>query len=115
MKPNSIDYIEFKANDLNTIKSFYSKAFGWKFTDYGPTYTSFSIEEAGINGGFEQADNPISNGVLIVLYHDNLSHTQKKVVEAGGTITKEIFEFPGGKRFHFIDPSGNELAIWSEK
>src|SRR5690606_22226794 len=112
MIPNFIDYIEFKAGNLGAIKDFYSKVFGWKFTDYGPAYTAFS--ESGLSGGFEQSDEKISNGALVVLYHDQLESTLSKVQEAGGTITKEIFEFPGGRRFHFIDPAGNELAVWSE-
>lgn len=108
-----IDYIEFKSTDLEKTKDFYSNTFGWDFTDYGPAYTSFS--EIGVAGGFELTSEPIVNGVLIVLHHNNLIEIREKVIAAGGIITKEIFEFPGGRRFHFTDPSGNELAIWSEK
>nr|WP_297786627.1 VOC family protein [uncultured Allomuricauda sp.] len=107
-----IDYIEFKATDLEKTKRFYGQTFGWTFTDYGPTYTSFA--ESGVAGGFELTHDPITNGALIVLYFKNLIEIRDKVIAAGGSITKEIFEFPGGKRFHFTDPSGNELAIWSE-
>nr|WP_321413911.1 VOC family protein [uncultured Allomuricauda sp.] len=113
MKITPIDYIEFKSTDIERTKIFYSSTFGWTFTDYGPNYTAFS--ESGVTGGFELTTKPIVNGVLIVLYHDNLEEILGKVIGAGGTITKEIFEFPGGKRFHFTDSSGNELAIWSEK
>ena len=112
MKAAPIDYIEFKSTDLKKTKAFYNELFGWTFTDYGPTYTSFS--ESGVTGGFELTNRPIVNGVLIVLYYENLVEIRENVKSAGGTITKEIFEFPGGKRFHFTDPSGNELAIWSE-
>ncbi len=113
MKAAPIDYIEFKSTDLEKTKVFYNEAFGWTFTDYGPTYASFS--ESGVAGGFELTQAPIVNGTLIVLYYENLVEIREKVKSAGGTITKEIFEFPGGKRFHFTDPSGNELAVWSEK
>lgn len=113
MKKNHIDYIEFKAHDLEITKSFYTKLFGWKFTDYGPTYTSFS--ESGIAGGFETTKNAIANGALVVLYHEDLDSLKSEIEKTGGEITKDIFSFPGGKRFHFMDPSGNELAVWSDK
>jgi predicted enzyme related to lactoylglutathione lyase len=112
MPNNHINYIEFKAKDLEKIKSFYSNVFNWKFTDYGPTYISF--EDSGIAGGFEKTDQTIINGALVVLYHSNLKQVKAKVTEAGGTITMDIFSFPGGQRFQFKDPSGNELAVWSE-
>ena len=108
---NHINYIEFKAKDLGDIQKFYSSVFGLKFTDYVETYVSF--EERGITGGFEYSDQPIVNGALVVLFHDELEEIQQKVETAGGTINIPIFSFPGGKRFHFIDPSGNELAIWT--
>ncbi len=107
-----INYIEFQANDLGKIKQFYSAAFGWNFTDYRPTYVAFS--DSGLEGGFAQTEQEIVNGVLIVLYHKNLEEIKEKVVQLGGVLTKDIFSFPGGRRFHFKDPSGNELAIWSE-
>ncbi|NNK29986.1 MAG: VOC family protein [Flavobacteriaceae bacterium] len=113
MTNNHIDYIEFKAHDLEKTKTFYSQVFGWTFTDYGPTYTSFT--ESGIYGGFETTEEPIINGALIVLYHSHLKSVQGAVEKAGGEITKAIFSFPGGSRFHFKDPSGNELAVWSDK
>ena len=108
---NHINYIEFKGKDLAAIKQFYSAVFDWKFTDYGPSYVSF--EDTGIAGGFEYSDEPIMNGALIVIYHDDLMDVQQKVEDAGGKIKIPIFSFPGGKRFHFIDPSGNELAVWA--
>lgn len=112
MNNNHITYIEFKANDLVAIKKFYSQAFAWTFVDYGPTYIAFS--ESGLLGGFELSDAPHVNGALVVLYHNDLNTIKAKVIESGGSISKDVFEFPGGKRFHFIDPCGNELAIWSE-
>lgn len=113
MTDNHINYIEFKARDLEITKTFYSQAFGWVFTDYGPTYIAF--EESGMAGGFEKWDDPIQNGALIVLYHKDLDSIKAKILNAGGSLTKDIFAFPGGHRFHFQDPSGNEMAIWSDK
>ncbi|WP_299118523.1 VOC family protein [uncultured Tenacibaculum sp.] len=113
MNNNHINYIEFKAKNIEKIKQFYSKAFDWTFTDYGPTYTAFS--SSGLEGGFEKTDEEINNGALVVLYNENLEEIKKHIIELNGTISKEIFSFPGGKRFHFKDPSGNELAIWSDK
>lgn len=108
-----INYIEFRAKDLEKIKEFYSTAFGWSFTDYGPTYTSFS--ESGLAGGFETAEGEIGQGALIVLYHKNLNLIRDKIIATGGVIKRDIFSFPGGRRFHFLDPSGNELAVWSDR
>ncbi|SHI60224.1 VOC family protein [Aquimarina spongiae] len=110
---NHINYIEFKAKDLEAVKAFYIKAFGWKFTDYGPGYTAFA--DSGLEGGFEKSDDPIVNGVLVVLYHANLEEIQETVLQSGGKLAQEIFSFPGGRRFHFLDPAGNELAIWSDQ
>ncbi len=113
MKNNHINYVEFKADDLEKIKKFYHQSFGWNFTDYGPTYVAFS--ESGLDGGFEKSDENIVNGALIVLYHQDLEGIKGRIIEAGGKISKAIFSFPGGHRFHFIDPAGNELAVWSDK
>ena len=112
MTNNHINYVEFYAHDLEKIKAFYSQVFGWKFTDYGDGYTAFA--ESGLDGGFELTDKPIVNGALVVLYHEDLSVCLENVKKADGTIAVEIFSFPGGRRFHFIDPSGNELAVWSD-
>lgn len=112
MKDNHIDYVEFKAKDLEAIKTFYVQSFNWSFTDYGPTYTAFS--DSGLQGGFEKSDAEIVNGALVVLFHKNLEVIKNKIVEAGGEISKDIFSFPGGHRFHFKDPAGNELAVWSD-
>jgi len=108
-----IDYIEFPATDIAKTKAFYEQAFGWKFTDYGPDYTSF--EEGRLSGGFTKEGNVVRGGPLVVIYASDLGATEKKVREAGGTIVKDAFSFPGGRRFHFADPSGNVLAVWSEK
>lgn len=108
-----IDYIEFPATDIARTKAFYSAAFGWKFTDYGPDYSSF--EDGRIAGGFTKENKPVQGGPLVVIYAADLEGMEAKVRGAGGTIVKEIFPFPGGRRFHFADPNGNELAVWSEK
>lgn len=113
MKNNHINYVEFRAGDLESIKQFYHRSFGWSFTDYGPTYTAFS--ESGLEGGFEQTNDAIVNGALIVLYHEALEDIKNKIMENGGKISKAVFSFPGGRRFHFMDPAGNELAVWSDK
>ena len=113
MQNNHIDYIEFKARNLERIKAFYTEVFNWKFTDYGPTYCSF--DGSGVAGGFELFEKPVVNGALIVLYHENLKAVTDKIEAAGGSITRNIFSFPGGKRFHFQDPGGNELAVWSDQ
>lgn len=112
-KNNFISYVEFKATDLEKIKTFYHKSFGWNFTDFGPTYVAFN--ESGLDGGFEKTEDAIVNGALIVLYHQDLVAIKDTIVKAGGNITKDIFSFPGGRRFHFTDPAGNELAVWSDK
>lgn len=113
MKDSHINYIEFKGKDLEKIKEFYTTAFGWTFTDYGPTYVAFS--DSGLLGGFEKTEAEIVNGALIVLYHNDLEDIKNRIIVAGGQITKDIFSFPGGHRFHFADPSENELAVWSDK
>jgi len=113
LKDNHINYVEFKAKELEKIKEFYIGCFDWTFTDYGPTYASFS--ESGIYGGFEKTTDEIVNGALVVLYHSNLDSIKNRIIDAKGKISKDIFAFPGGRRFHFTDPSGNELAIWSDK
>ena len=106
-----IDYVEFPAGDLVPLKRFYAEAFGWSFTDYGPSYAAFG---EGLDGGFqgdaaEQLTKPI-----VVLYAHDLEAMEAKVRAAGGAVVRPIFSFPGGRRFHFTDPSGNELAVWSE-
>jgi len=110
-----INYVELPAKDIAATKAFFHSAFGWDFVDYGPDYTAFSNE--GLNGGFYQSDLSTSteNGsALIVFYSKNLEDTQLKIKNAGGSIIKPIFNFPGGRRFHFGDPNGNEYAVWSD-
>ena len=109
-----INYIELPARNLEASKHLFSEVFGWSFTDYGPDYTAFS--NAGIEGGFYQADRQAQysqGSALVVLYSDNLEQTLDKIQKAGGKITQPIFSFPGGRRFHFSEPSGNELGVWS--
>lgn len=110
---NHINYVEFKAKDLEKTKEFYTTIFGWSFKDFGLTYIAFS--ESGIRGGFEKTEDEIINGALVVLYHENLDLIKNKIIESNGEIPIDIFSFPGGRRFHFIDPSGNELSVWSDK
>ena len=108
-----VDYIEFLTTDIEQTKNFYSEVFGWEFTDYGPEYTSFS--DGRLAGGFAVAPEVTAGGPLVVLYSTDLAEIQASVRESGGRIVREIFEFPGGRRFHFADPSGNELAVWSDR
>ena len=109
----SMDYIEFPATDLEETKRFYHQAFGWDFQDWGPNYVSF--HDGRIGGGFtSEAHVATEGGVLVVLYASNLEDTYRNVKAAGGKIVRESFEFPGGRRFHFADPNGNQLAVWSE-
>jgi predicted enzyme related to lactoylglutathione lyase len=111
-----INYIELPASDLTKTKVFFSSVFGWQFTDYGPEYSAFA--NAGINGGFYKSALHAStdNGsALVVLYSTDLEATQVKIQAAGGDIIKPVFTFPGGRRFHFSDPNGNEYAVWSDK
>ncbi|MBZ0267523.1 VOC family protein [bacterium] len=108
-----IDYVEFSTTDVAATKSFYSNVFGWEFTDYGPTYTSFS--DGRLNGGFSEAKEVPAGGPLVVIYAADLEALQSRVEEFGGRIVREVFAFPGGRRFHFADPGGNELAAWSDQ
>jgi predicted enzyme related to lactoylglutathione lyase len=108
-----IDYIEMSATNIAATKKFYVDAFGWKFTDYGPDYASFA--DGRLAGGFTKAASVQRGGPLIVIFALDLADAEKRVRAAGGTITKPVFSFPGGRRFHFTDPSGNELAVWSDR
>jgi predicted enzyme related to lactoylglutathione lyase len=107
-----IDYIEFTASDLLAIKRFYTEAFGWKFTDYGEHYIAF--EDGRLSGGFHDMGPVAAGGPLVVLYAVDLPSALATVKSAGGEIVKDIFAFPGGRRFHFADPGGNVLAVWSD-
>ncbi|MGB2955485.1 MAG: VOC family protein [Anaerolineales bacterium] len=108
-----IHYIELPTVDLNEAKQFYGEVFGWKFVDYGPDYTSFN--DGRLDGGFRKESTVQKGGPLIIMYSINLELIKESVKSAGGTIVADIFDFPGGRRFHFTDPSGNELAVWSDK
>ncbi len=115
-KHESINYVELPSNNLSATKEFFKEVFGWSFEDYGPEYTAF--EDAGLAGGFFKSvkQSSTENGAaLIVFYSNDLEATQAKIQEAGGKIIKPIFSFPGGRRFHFTEPSGNELAVWSDR
>lgn len=109
-----IDYVEFPSTGIPAVKAFYSAAFGWTWVDYGPDYAAF--DNAAVDGGFngDSADEGGATKPLVVLYAHDIEAMAVKVTAAGGVIVKPIFPFPGGRRFHFTDPSGNELAVWSE-
>lgn len=107
-----LDYLELQAGDgaLAGVKAFYAAAFGWRFTDYGPSYAAFA---EGLDGGFD-GSAPRETKPLPVIYAEDLERTLDAVIAAGGEIVRPIFSFPGGRRFHFTDPAGNDLAVWSE-
>ncbi len=109
-----LNYVEYPARDLAATKTFFSAVFGWTFEDYGPAYTAFSGQ--GLDGGFYQADlaaSTATGSALLVFFSERLEETLSKVVAAGGVIVQPIFAFPGGRRFHFTEPSGNEFAVWA--
>ncbi len=113
---NTINFIEFPAQDIESVKSskdFYSKVFGWEFKDWGDDY--IDTTSSGVGCGFNGDSSHKPNLPLIVIYTTDLDFALEKVKSSGGKITKEIFSFPGGKRFHFKDPIGNELAVWSDQ
>lgn len=113
---DKINYLEFPSRDIQKTKAFFSAVFDWTFTDYGLEYTAFA--NAGIDGGFflsEQASTTDNGGALVVFFSDSLDQTQAAIEAAGGVVTRPIFSFPGGRRFHFIDPNGNEYAVWSNQ
>ncbi|GAB3028250.1 VOC family protein [Bowmanella dokdonensis] len=112
---HKINYLEIPAADLDGTKAFFQQAFDWQFTDYGPDYSCFT--NGGLDGGFYRAKDSATvagGSLLMVLYSKDLQQSQQQVEAAGGKIIKPVFSFPGGRRFHFADPSGNEYAIWSE-
>ncbi len=111
-----IDYLEFTVRDMEKSKAFYGEVFGWQFTDYAPGYSGlhFGVEGEPEFGGFALGE-PTKGGSLVVLFSEDLEATLAKIEDHGGAIVKPIFEFPGGRRFHFEDPSGNELAVWTER
>ncbi|MDP9018256.1 MAG: VOC family protein [Candidatus Eremiobacteraeota bacterium] len=106
-----IDYIEIPVRDMARTKAFYGRVFGWTFVDYGPDYASFS--DGRLSGGFTTQERVRPGGALVIMYATDLEKMRDAVIDAGGAIVKDIFAFPGGRRFHFGDPSGHELAVWS--
>ena len=112
---DTINYIELPMIKKAETVAFYQQAFGWSFTDWGPDYVSF--DGAGIDGGFnrESGVSVAGPGVLVILYSDDLSRTQSNIEKADGKIVRATYNFPGGQRFHFEDPNGNQLAVWSDK
>ena len=113
-KDKTINYVEFPLTDPAGTKRFYEAVFGWEFQEWGPKYLSFS--GAGLDGGFNGEDEtPVQNpGVLVILFSDDLETALGKVKAAGARIIRDIYSFPGGRRFHFADLNGNELAVWAE-
>lgn len=107
-----LDYLELPATEIASVKAFYGEAFGWTFQDYGPTYAAF---EEGLDGGFDADAADRTKVPLPVLYATDLETMLARVEAAGGVIVKPVYAFPGGRRFHFRDPAGTELAVWSEK
>ncbi len=115
-RDDTIDFVEFPAHSAASIartKDFYAKAFGWSFQDWGDDYADTS--SSGVGSGFNADPEHRPAKPLVVIYTSDLDEARSKVLRSGGTITKEIFAFPGGKRFHFKDPCGNELAVWSDR
>lgn len=112
---HEIDYIEFEITDMAETQRFYEAAFGWTFNDYGPGYAGIRKRDGGEAGGLRLTAEVVAGGPLVILYSRDLNRSLISVREAGGEITQEPYEFPGGRRFHFQDPSGNELAVWSDK
>ena len=111
-----INYVEFPAKDIEAAKRFFTAVFAWSFVDYDSEYSAFTNE--GIDGGFFKSDLSSSSedgAALIVFYSNDLDTTKSKIENAGGSIIKPIFSFPGGSRFHFGDPNGNEYAVWTDK
>ncbi|WJY14375.1 VOC family protein [Pectobacteriaceae bacterium CE90] len=110
-----LNYVEFAAKDLDATKSFFTTVFGWDFVDYGPEYTAFANQ--GLDGGFYKSDacsQTITGGALLIFYSADIEATLSNVLQNGGEVVRPIFAFPGGCRFHFLEPSGNEFAVWSE-
>jgi predicted enzyme related to lactoylglutathione lyase len=112
---HTIDYIELNVSDLPATRSFYEAAFGWQFNDYGPEYAGIRAADGeGEVGGLNATGTPSPGGPLVMLYSDDLDASVSAVEQAGGAVTNGPYEFPGGRRFHFSDPSGNELGVWAK-
>jgi uncharacterized protein len=114
--PRTIDYVEIPSTDVALSRAFFAQLLGWRFTDYGPEYTSF--EDGRITGGFYRSDKISrveTGGALIVIYTETLEQAKAEVIRLGATITRDIFSFPGGRRFQFAEPGGSEFSIWCDK
>ena len=114
MRPeNRIDYVEIPVTDMKKARAFFEAMFGWEFQEWGDEYLSFN--DGQLNGGFRLAhESAPATGVLLVFYSEDLERDVERVKDLGGKISQDIFSFPGGRRFHFVDPVGTEFAIWSE-
>jgi len=111
-----IDYVEFPASDFDAVQTFYQQVLGWSFTDYGPEYRAFT--DGKLDGGFYKSSlksTTAAGAVLVILYAEDLAEVEARIIANGGSIVRETFSFPGGRRFHFADPHGNELAVWSDR
>jgi predicted enzyme related to lactoylglutathione lyase len=111
---HTIDYIEITVTDVDAAKAFYAAAFGWSFNDYGPDYAGIQGPSKEV-GGLRRDSDVRAGGPLVILYSEDLEGSVDAVTAAGGTIAQPISSFPGGRRFHFADPAGNELAVWSDR
>jgi predicted enzyme related to lactoylglutathione lyase len=108
-----IDYVEFSSGDIAASKGFFAQAFGWGFVDYGPQYQAFA--DAGIDGGIDGSGQAAVGTALVILKALDLEAALARVKAAGGVVTKPVFGFPGGRRFHFREPGGAEIGVWSER
>jgi uncharacterized protein len=109
-----IDYIEIPVTDIEAAKAFYASAFGWSLVDYGPDYAGIA-GKGKEQGGLRRDSEVQPGGPLVILYSEDLEASAEAVTAAGGRVLEPIYGFPGGRRFHFADPSGNELAVWSDR
>ena len=111
---NRINYIEIPVTDPARARDFFAELFGWTFEEWGDDYISFN--DGQLDGGFSRSAAPApATGVLVVFYSTDLERDLARVQALGATISQEIFSFPGGRRFHFVDPVGTEYAIWSDR
>ena len=111
---HAIDYVEISVTDLEAAKAFYATAFGWSLVDYGPDYAGIQGSQTEM-GGLKRDEEVKGGGPLVIVYSEDLERSVDQVTAAGGTILEPIYGFPGGRRFHFADPAGNELAVWSQQ
>ena len=115
-RPNSVDYVEIPSRDVTRSRIFFTELLGLRFTEYGPDYVAF--EDGRMGGGFytsDQVSSVASGAALIIFYTEHLETLRERAIALGATITRDIFSFPGGRRFHFAEPGGSEFSIWSDK